>query len=396
MGLHLPLLNRLLATEPDFLARLEAVITPRRTFGTFKALADTYAPTLAACHTRGPVLHRLLSQPWPGDDGTQEIRFERNYLATGAAVAILGGSLQVPVWSAAHLDNISFLTGIYQKGGYPLTPFCQSRQTPGARPAVALAMDEPYAAARICARGTLKTTPGPANAIEPNHFFETDAVELPLATRVCYATDAVWDQASDIIYGAIDNAACCTALVLACLAVRSYQPRVMVVFPDEEEGVVDVGPQTFARATLRLIQRTPPEQIPDLVVVSDIQDLDFDPHVDPRAPDAFGHGASMEAFTSRTRGAVTPPCLLLALRKLVGELSHVGIKVRETGRYLNRSDDVSLVMATPNVAHIGCPGAFTHFQEVPRTHVADIMHLAKALATLWMVAQDSEWRALFT
>ncbi len=396
MGQGSPLLTRLLAARPDFPVRLEQIITPDRTFDIFRAIADTYAPTLTACHTRGPVLHRLLLDPLPGDDSTGNIRFERNYLHTGAAVALLGGSLPVPVWSVAHLDNISFLTHAYQDGRYPLTPYCQSRQTPGARPAVALALDQPYTAARICARGTLVTVPGPAHAIEPLHFFETSEDGLPLATRICYATAAVWDHASDMIYGAIDNAACCTALVLACLAVRPYDLQVMAVFPDEEEGVVDVGPQTFARATCRLIQRTPPAQIPDLMVVSDIQDLDLDPQTDPRSPRTFGHGAALEAFTSRTRGAVTPPYLLSAMRELIQEMSYWDIKVRETGRYLNRSDDVSLLMGTPNVALLGCPGAFTHFQESPRVHLADVMHLAKALAVLWMVGQEPTWRACFT
>ncbi len=391
----LPLLDALQVQAPDFRSRLDQVITASRTFDVFRTLADTYAPTLTACHTRGPILHRLLSDFEQEDGQTEAIRFTTNHLQTGTSVVALGESFQAPVWSVAHLDNISFLTGPYRDGRYPVTPYCQSRQNPGERSAVALDLAEPYAPAHICARGTLITEPTAASTSEPCHFFVTETDDLPLATRVCYATAAQWDHDTDMVYGAIDNAACCTALVLACMAVSCYRPSVLVIFADEEEGVVEAGPPTFARATARLVQRTLPTHMPDLIVVSDIQDLDFDSTVDPRSPHTFGHGAAMEAFTSRTRGAVTPPYLLSALRTLNREMADWGIKVREMGRYLNRSDDVSMLMATPNIAHIGCPGAFTHFQDTPRVHMADIMHLAKTLAILWMVAQEPAWRTSF-
>ncbi len=395
MSSNCPLLAHLLPEHPDIRSRLSQVITPERTFNVFKTIADTYAPTLTACQTRGPVLRKLFSEFLRQEDNVGKVRFESNYLGTGAVVLALGDSVQAPVWSVAHLDNISFLTGNYQNGRYPVTPYCQSRQNPGQRPAVALALDAPNTPARICAKGTLVTAPGPANSLEPFHFFETPMSELPLATRVCYATEATWDTDTGMVYGAIDNAACCTALVLATMVVGALEPNVLVIFPDEEEGVVDVGPQTFSRAATRLVQRTSPQHLPDLVIVSDIQDLEFEPSVDPRSPQTFGHGASMEAFTSRTRGAVTPPYLLSALRQIVGILSEWDIHVREMGRYLNRSDDVSMLKATPNIAHIGCPGAFTHFQETPRVHVEDMMHLAKTLAVLWLVAQSPDWRASF-
>ncbi len=103
----------------------------------------------------------------------------------------------------------------------------------------------------------------------------------------------------------------------------------------------------------------------------------------------------MEAFTSRTRGTATPPLLLGAMRNLFAEMETIGVRVLEQGRYLNRNDDVAMTMATPNIVHLCCPGAFTHFQGRPRVHVADIVHTAKALACLWMVAQSDDWRANF-
>ena len=169
----------------------------------------------------------------------------------------------------------------------------------------------------------------------------------------------------------------------------------MVLWPDEEEGVVDTGPPSFSRAAMRLVHRTPPQMWPHLVTVSDIQDLTIANGVDTQDPGSYGHGASMEGYASRTRGAVTPPRLLDAMRVLVQGMEHWDVSVRETGRYVNRSDDVSLVMATPNVAFLSCPGAFSHFQETPRASILDIMHLAKALAITWMAAQDRDWTARF-
>ena len=386
----------LLASLPEFRSRLDSIVTESRAFDVFRRIADTYAPTLTVSHTRAPILKRIL------DDAVQEglyadaVDFAPSWQGTGVAVACLGSEARAPVWSVAHLDNISFLTGPGRNGVYPLTPFCQSRLTPGERPAVALDLSEAARPSRIVAAGHIETSARSADALEPDHRFVTDRGDLPLATRVCFASTAEWDRTTGMVYGCIDNAACVTAQLLAALAVRPYRPNVRILWTDEEEGVVDMGPPTFARAASRLVLRTPPDQMPELVFVSDIQDLDFAADVDVDDPASFGRGAAMEAFTSRTRGTATPPRLLGAVRSLFAELKAIGVHVLEQGSYLNRNDDVAITMATPNIVHLCCPGAFTHFQGMPRVHVADIVHMAKAQACLWMVAQSDEWRATFT
>lgn len=381
---------------PGFARRLQHIVTPERAFAVFRQIADTYAPSLTTGHTRAPILAGQLQAARAEGLLDAEVDFECNHRQTGVAAAFLGSRTEIRTWSVAHLDNISYLTEPRQEAGYPLTPFCQSRQTRGSRPGLALGFDAAQGQATVLAEGELVTGGAGAGSSEPACFFKTDARDLPLATRVCYATAAEWDRKTDMVYGCIDNAACCAAQLLAVLVTAPYQPAVMALWPDEEEGVVDVGPPTFARATLRLVHRTPPHLLPNLVFVSDIQDLLFAEGVDPRDPASFGYGASMEGYASRTRGAVTPPRLQAAMRGLVQGMQALDVSVRETGRYVNRSDDVSLVMATPNVVFLSCPGAFTHFQETPRASILDIMHLAKALAVSWMAAQDPQWTGQFS
>lgn len=388
-------LANLLASLPEFRGRLDSIVTETRAFDVFHRIADTYAPTLTVSHTRAPVLKRILDEAVQEGLYADEVDFTPSRQGTGVAVARLGSSPRSPVWSVAHLDNISFLTGPGQHGAYPLTPFCQSRLTPGERPAVALDLADPEQPARIVATGHIATAERSPGSLEPEHRFVTDCADLPLATRVCFASTAEWDRTTGMVYGCIDNAACASAQLLAALVVRPYRPNVSILWTDEEEGVVDMGPPTFARAASRLVLRTRPDHMPDLVFVSDIQDLDFAADVDVDIPANFGRGAAMEAFTSRTRGTATPPRLLAAMRNLFAEMENIGVRVLEQGRYLNRNDDVAMTMATPNIVHLCCPGAFTHFQGMPRVHVADIVHMAKALACLWMVAQSADWRATF-
>ena len=389
-------LTNLLASLPEFRDRLDSIITEIRAFDVFRRIADTYAPTLTVSRTRAPVLKRILDDAMQEGLYADEIDFTPSCQGTGVAVARLGSEPRSPVWSVAHLDNISFLTGPGHNGVYPLTPFCQSRLTPGERPAVALDLADPDQPARIVASGHIATAERSPGSLEPEHRFVTDCADLPLATRVCFASTAEWDRTTGMVYGCIDNAACASAQLLAALVVRPYRPNVNILWTDEEEGVVDMGPPTFARAASRLVLRTPLDQMPELVFVSDIQDLDFAADVDVDNPACFGRGAAMEAFTSRTRGTATPPLLLGGMRKLFAEMETIDVRVLEQGRYLNRNDDVAMTMATPNIVHLCCPGAFTHFQGRPRVHVADIVHLAKALACLWMVTHSDDWRANFT
>jgi hypothetical protein len=50
------------------------------------------------------------------------------------------------------------------------------------------------------------------------------------------------------------------------------------------------------------------------------------------------------------------------------------------------------MMATPNVALVGLPGAYSHFADTPRAHIADLVNLAKTLVVYILVAQDAAWQ----
>ena len=113
----------------------------------------------------------------------------------------------------------------------------------------------------------------------------------------------------------------------------------------------------------------------------------------PMAP-VFGAGAVFASFSSETKGAVTPPPLLAFERALAEFLAPRGIRLFENEGYTGRSDDVSAVRVTPNIAIIGYPGAFPHFADTPRVHLDDIVHLAKTLVVLTLITQSEEWQRI--
>lgn len=364
---------------------LHEVITRQRVFALFQQIADTYAPTLTARHTRGPVIQQWLGEMQQANLCSQDIQLDLNFRRTGNVVLSLGQAAAKPAWAMAHLDMISFLTGPYGDGRYPLTPYCEARQKSGRR--AALALDFAHnPAGDVVADGWLCST-------QQGHFFETGNAHLPPATRVVYASQARWDQTSGMIYGTIDNAAGCASLLMAAVALSHFEAEALIVLSDEEEGVVAVGPQAFSRGSARLLQRTPPAELPDLISITDqhedVAEI-FDGQLDLSR---FGQGANFAAFASATKGGVTPPRLLAFQRELSAYLAQRSVSLRENPGYVSRSDCVSAVMATPNVALLGFPAAYTHFIDTPRCHIDDLVNLAKALAVYILVAQDAEWRA---
>jgi hypothetical protein len=355
-------------------------ITPERAFAVFKAISDTRAPTLMARHTRGRVIAQLVAEQ------RGALRFTSNLHGSGAVALELGAQVRKPLWCFAHIDNISFLTGARAANGeYALTPFCEAKQHDGRRAAQALGFDPITKGTTLLAAGWLITR-GDVHTFEP----AAGSPALPLATRVVYASAAEWDRASGLVHGCIDDAAGAAALTLAAMALAQSSAPVEALFvlSDEEEGPVAPGPQAFARGSARLFHRAPRESLPDLITVTDT-------HEAAAGSARFGAGACFSAYGSRARGGVTPPALLHALREFAGELEAQGVRLVEHGEYFGRSDDASAVLATQNVALIGCPGAFAHFAQRPHVHIDDLVNLAKTIAALVLRAQDAEWRAAF-
>lgn len=140
------------------------------------------------------------------------------------------------------------------------------------------------------------------------------------------------------------------------------------------------GNQMIGRGGSRIINRLEP---PDLAMVIDMQQA-----LDPENPGAdnpedcakLGEGAVLSEFSSIARGAVTPPHLFAMGRHVAGLLSDFGVKIQEPRGYTSRSDDVSVMLKTPNILLLGFPGLNRHFDQVaPKANPADVMHLSKAL-----------------
>lgn len=382
------MISELLNPYDTLFNRLDQIITSDRAFDIFKAIADTPAPTLTIRYTRAPVIESLLTDAQSAGICGPNLTFDSNYHATGNTAISLGSSSRKSVWAMAHLDIISFLTGPWNGTRYPLTPYCEARQTNGIRDALALTYAAKTNTMEPIAYGRLHSETS-------GHFFETDTVDLPPATRVVYASEAKWDRDSGMVYGTIDDAFGCTALILSAMVLAHYDADSLIVLTDEEEGVVAAGPQAFSRGSARLINRIAPDLLPDLITITDqheeVAEL-ANGHFDRTR---FGQGCSFAGFSSGTKGGITPPHLLTFQRHLAKYLIDQNILLRENPGYVSRSDCVSAMMATPNIALIGFPAAYTHFIDTPRAHINDLVNLAKVLTIYQLIAQDEAWRAQY-
>jgi len=138
----------------------------------------------------------------------------------------------------------------------------------------------------------------------------------------------------------------------------------------------------MGRGGSRIVGMLPP---PDLAIVADVQQAGGDPQtVVPAGPantTRLGQGAVLSEFSSLARGAVTPPHLYALARFLADRLAEFGVKVQESNNaYTSRSDDVSVLLKTPNILLLGFPGFNRHFDRaVPSANLFDVVDLAKAL-----------------
>jgi len=370
---------------PSLFDHLNEHITVAHSFDVFRQLANTYAPSLTVGFTRGPVVRTLLEQAAHGP----HLAIQSNIRNSGNIALELGSNAKKPLWCLAHLDFISFLTCEWREGRYPLISYCEPRQTAGARDAVAHLYDPATRRLVEAARGALVMDQA------GNFWFETDQPSLPYLTRVSYATEAKLDQQTGQVFGAVDDAFGCAALILAAEVLSHYPVEAVFVLTDEEEGVVAPGNQAFSRGSFRLFQRTPPEQLPDLVIVTDIHAASDEATGQTPLTTVGGHGAVFTGVASQTRGAVTPPHLLNFQRTLSRCLAEKGISLYEEAGYVSRSDCVSAMMVTPNVLRVGFAGAYSHFEQTPRAHIDDLVHLAKTIAAWVIIAQSQEWRGLY-
>lgn len=349
---------------------VDAHVTPERVLRYVHALSDTPAPSTAASAMRAPVLRELLAS-----DGAFDtlLRLDGDYDNTGGTVMIAGRRERPPLWFFAHLDTISYLVQPCRDGVYPLVPFCYHLTENGSRPAQVLRYDLAVGAFAVCANGVLRSQNGKPCFIPQG----PPSAELRPGDRVVPV--APFRVAPDgEITGHLDNAGGAAALAVAAPVMGRFGIDALLAFPDEEEGPHGSGNQMIGRGSARLVANRRP---PDLAVVVDMQQAD-----EPRAHDGeetirLGSGAVFSEFSSLARGAVTPPPLYACLRELMGRLSQIGVSVCESSNsYTSRSDDVSVMMATPSIVLLGFPGLDRHFDRAfPRAHLMDLVNLSKAL-----------------
>ncbi len=355
--------------------RVERHITRARVRRYLSALVDMPAPSTFAGPMRVPVLRRLLAEDRAF---TTRLHLHGDFRRTGSPVILTGANeVAKPLWYFAHLDTISYLVQPFDGVRYPLVPFCVHLIRDGARPAQAHRFDLACNALVPIAQGRLESDDGAAS------FRPVDgAPPLRPGDRVtlssCYSEDAETGQFN----GSMDNAGGVAALALAAPVLAEAGIEAMLAFPDEEEGPVAPGNHMIGRGSSRIVSLLP---APDLAIVADVQQAGGDPDADTRGgvenSARLGAGAVLAEFSSVARGAVTPPDLYAIAHHTAGRLASLGVLVQESNNaYSSRSDDVSVMLKTPNILQLGFPGFNRHHDHgVPRAHLDDVVHLAKAL-----------------
>lgn len=370
----LPLAGALSKLDAD-IERLRPIvdgyITGERMARYLKAIADMPAPSTAASAMRGPVLRELLEA-----DGVlgKRLTLDTNYSNTGSTVLLTGkASDPKPLWYFAHLDTISYLAGPSDEERQPLIPFCYHLTDEGRRDALCYRFDLRSFRYVVVADGFLESEAGKSYFRPANPSFRLASGDRVVPVAPCTAgADGHWT-------GHFDNAGGVAALAVAAPVLSDAGFDAMLAFPDEEEGPHGSGNQVIGRGGSRIIDRLPP---PDLAVIADMQQAG-----DGSSPDAtdntvrLGKGAVLNEFSSLGRGAVTPPHLFGLARHLVRLIDKRNVKVQEPqNSYTSRSDDVSVMLKTPNILLLGFPGLDRHFDTgLPRANLEDIVDLSKAL-----------------
>jgi hypothetical protein len=356
--------------------RVDRHVTRERVRRYLSALVDTAAPSTAAAAMRAPVLKRLLAADGAFDDGG--LRLDPDFAGVGSPVIFTGAAAAAkPFWAFAHLDTISYLVQPNEDGRIPLVPYCVHLMRDGECAAKAYRYDFETNSYRVVAEGKIESSDGSPffRAVSPN-------AKLRPGDRVAPFSSFRETGEDGLFTGLMDNAGGVAALAVAAPVLAEAGVEAMLAFPDEEEGPVGAGNQTMCRGSSRIASLLPP---PKLAIVTDVQQGGGDKDADARGgvenSTRLGGGAVLSEFSSLARGAVTPLDLYGSARRMAILIADFGVRVQESNNaYSSRSDDVSVMMKTPNVLLLGYPGFNRHFDRgLPRAHLDDVIHLAKAV-----------------
>jgi putative aminopeptidase FrvX len=362
---QLPSLDRAAARISLLRPLVDAHITVERIRHYVASISSVASPSTAASVCRGPVLKELLQETKAFESGN--LHFHLNFEKTGNSVIFTGTkNFRKNLWYIAHLDTVSYLIQPRQGSRYPLVPFCHHMIQNGSRLAVAYRFVPSNARYEIAARGCLES--------EDSHpFFRPESGDLDLkpGDRIVFSTSYREDRLTGDITADIDNAGGVAALLAAAPLLAAAKVEALIAFPDEEEGPPGSGNQMIGRGSSRILNLLP---VPELVVVSDVQQTGGDGA-------KLGQGAILSEFSSLTRGAVTPPHLYALAVELAAALPEVGVKIQlSDNSYTSRSDDVSVMLKTPNILLLGFPGFNRHFDlGEPTANIYDLVNLAKSM-----------------
>ena len=356
--------------------RVDRYVTSDRVRRYLSALVDAPAPSTAAGAMRVPVLNRLLAADGAFDTG--RLRLDPDFGGVGSPVIFTGdGGIDKPFWAFAHLDTISYLVQPGQGGRVPLVPYCVHLMHDGEYPANAYRYDFESNRYRVVAEGRIESSAG-----SPFFRLMTPRVQLRPGDRIAPFSSFNDLGQGGLFTGLMDNAGGVAALAVAAPVLADAGVEAMLAFPDEEEGPVGAGNQTMCRGSARIAALLPP---PKLAIIADVQQGGGDPDADTRGgvenSTRLGGGAVLSEFSSLARGAVTPLGLYGLARRMADVIAEFGVRVQESNNaYSSRSDDVSVMMRTPNVLLLGYPGFNRHFDRgLPRAHLDDVVNLAKAV-----------------
>lgn len=354
---------------------VERHATPERVRRYLRALSDVPAPSGAASALRAPVLKRLLR-----DDGLLEhprLHLHEDFERTGNLVMLTGAPDPAkPLWYFTHLDTLSYLVQPRENGRYPLVPFGYHLIREGTRNALAYRFRLDENRYEVVARGRLGNHDGAPV------FVPDDDPGLRPGDRIVLTAPYREDPDSGEITAHLDNAGAAAALAVAAGVLARAGIDALLAFPDEEEGPESSGNQAMGRGGTRLVNLLPP---PELAFVGDVQQAGGGPRADtrggPESATRLGGGAVLSEFSSLARGAVTPPHLYALADAHADALQRsAGVRVqRSNNAYTSRSDDVSLLLRTPNLLLLGFAGFDRHFDHgEPRAHLGDLVDLARA------------------
>ncbi len=354
---------------------VDSHITVERIRRYVASISSVASPSTAASFLRGPILRDLLQETKALEN--DNLHFHLNYEKTGNSIILTGTkNIRKKLWYVAHLDTVSYLVQSKQQLRYPLVPFCHHMIQNGKRSAIAYRFIPSNSRYEIVASGCLES--------EDFHpFFRPESGDLNLkpGDRIVFSTSYQEDRLTGNFTAHIDNAGAVAALLAAAPVLAAAKVEALLAFPDEEEGPPGSGNQMIGRGSTRILNLLP---VPELVVVSDVQQTGGDNT--PNTPGGgdgvkLGEGAVLSEFSSLTRGAVTPPHLYALAVEFVAALQKIGVKVQiSNNSYTSRSDDVSVMLKTPNVLLLGFPGFNRHFDlGEPTANIYDLVNLAKAI-----------------